>query len=60
MNKAELEARSVRNGETFVANVSAKANEIVALNRAESENLLLETLAAVTEGDERPVKVIFA
>jgi hypothetical protein len=60
LNKAELEARSVRSGETFVANVSAKATEIVALNRAESEAIMLETLSAVSAGDGRSAKDIFA
>eukprot|EP01044_Picomonas_judraskeda_P010748 COSAG03_NODE_1408_length_4138_cov_4.868779_4_plen_257_part_00 len=45
MNDAELEAREIRNGQTFAANVSQKTTEIVTLNRAESEKLLLETIA---------------
>jgi hypothetical protein len=59
MNDAELEAREIRNGQTFAANVSQKTTEIVTLNRAESEKLLLETIAAVQAGDAREARVIF-
>lgn len=59
LNKAELEARSVRSGTTFVDQVSAKAQEIVAVSRAKSEAVIVETLNAVQQGDDRPAVEIF-